>query len=113
VNGRLVRELATKDMSEESRKAWMASNELRQAAMAAIKAVVEDGGRTVHAKVKSLQEMKAAGAFDSIGGAHKSHEVLGEAVEKLRAAPLSQSAPAKAKAASPPREKRRLPMGFS
>jgi hypothetical protein len=51
VNGRLVRELATKDMSEESRKAWMASNELRQAAMAAIKAVVEDGGRTVHAKV--------------------------------------------------------------
>jgi CCR4-NOT complex subunit CAF16 len=111
VDGRLARELAVKDMSEESRKAWMASDELRQAAMAAIKAVVEDGGRTVDAKVKSLQEMKAVGAFDAVGGAHKSHEVLGEAIKKLREAPLSQSAPAKA--ASPPREKRRLPMGFS
>ena len=89
----------------------MASDELRQAAMAAIEAVVEDGGRTVDAKVKSLQEMKAVGAFDAVGGAHKSHEVLGEAIKKLREAPLSQSAPAKA--ASPPREKRRLPMGFS
>lgn len=75
VDGRLVRQFA----EEEEKKAM----EAKQSAMAAIKAVVEDGGRTLDEKVKRLQEMKEAGEFNPIGGAQKSHLVLTEALKKL------------------------------
>ena len=91
VDGRLARELALKDMSQERKKAWLASNELRQAAMAAIKTVVEDDDRSVEDKVKSLQEMSAAGVFDPIGGPHQSHLVLAEAVKKIRELPCASA----------------------
>ena len=69
-------------------------NEQRQAAMAAIKAVVEDGGRSMDEKAKSLQEMSAAGMFDPIGGSHQSHLVLNEAMKKIREPPPAPPAPA-------------------
>lgn len=75
LDGRLVRQFA----EEEENKA----KEAGQSAMAAIKAVVEDDGRTLDEKVKRLHEMKDTGAFDPIGGAHKSHFVLTEALKKL------------------------------
>ena len=87
VDGRLAREMALEHMSEEKKKAWIAKTEARQAAMAAIKAVVEDSVRTVDEKVKRLQEMKATGAFDAIGGSHQSQLVLTEAIKKLGEAP--------------------------
>merc|ERR1719424_1298976 len=83
VPGRLAFELALKDMDEKGKEAWIAKSEARETAMAAIKAVVEESGRSVDEKVKSLQEMKATGALDAIAGAYQSHLVLTEAIEKL------------------------------
>ena len=60
-----------------------AKKEARETAIAAIKAVVEAGGRSVDEKVQSLQEMKATGALDPVAGAFQSHLVLKEAIEKL------------------------------
>eukprot|EP00854_Cymbomonas_tetramitiformis_P018206 gene18206-21689_t len=75
IDGRLVRQFA----EEEEKKAI----EARESAMAAIKAVVEDDGRSVDEKVKRLHEMKETGALDPIGGAHQSQFVLTEALKKL------------------------------
>jgi len=77
LDGRLVRQFG----EEDEKKA----REAGQSAMAAIKAVVEEGGRTVDEKVKRLHEMRETGAMDPIGGPQKSHHVLTEALKKLDA----------------------------
>jgi CCR4-NOT complex subunit CAF16 len=84
LDGRLARELALKDMDDEKRKEWMAKKEARDTAMAAIKAVVEDGGRSEDEKVKRLREMEATGEFNPIAGSHQSHLVLTEALAKFK-----------------------------
>ena len=84
-SGRLARELAQKDMDEQGRKAWEAKQAAREAAVAAIKALVSDSGRTVEEKTRGLQEMKARGALDAVAGAYQSHLVLTEAIGKLTA----------------------------
>eukprot|EP00959_Pyramimonas_sp_CCMP1952_P010518 220451-Pyramimonas_sp.AAC.1 len=75
LDGRLVRQFAEEDEQK--------AREAGKSAMDAIKAVVEDGGRTVDEKAKRLHEMRETGAFDPIYGAHKSHLVLTEALKKL------------------------------
>lgn len=75
IEGRMVRQFA----EEEEKKAI----EAKESAMAAIKAVVEDDGRSRNEKVNHLQEMKETGAFDPIGGADQSQFVLSEALKKL------------------------------
>ena len=83
VDGRLAREFALQDAADGASQARAAQNEARQAAMGAIKAVVEDGSMSVEERVKRLQEMSASGDFNPIGGAHQSHLVLAEAIKKI------------------------------
>jgi ABC-type multidrug transport system ATPase subunit len=80
---RLAGQMALESMDEEKKKAWLAKKEARDTAMAAIEAVVEDGGRSVDEKVARLREMEKAGEFNDIAGSHQSHLVLTEAIEKL------------------------------
>lgn len=75
LDGRLVRQFAEAEEAE--------AREAAQAAMDAIRAVVEDSGRTEDEKVKCLHEMREAGAYDPIAGAQNSHLVLTEALKKL------------------------------
>jgi CCR4-NOT complex subunit CAF16 len=81
VSGRLARDLAEQDMDEQKQKAGAEKWEAREVAMAAVKVVVEGAGRSVAEKVQSLQDMKAAGKLDPIGGSHQSHMALVEAIK--------------------------------